>query len=371
MIVKYDPILGAFRESDSVTISGGSSSISGNFVTIEDNGNIIGNLYMQDGDCLNNIAIGSQAMGDDPNNLNSQNNIAIGDMALKSNTQSHDNIAIGQFALYINEEGCNNIAIGYCALKNTTDANNIDNIAFGQTALTSLQTGVTNIAIGTSSSNSLINGNGNITIGANALYTNTSGNYNIVIATCPDSVPEYGDIADGVSRAVQIGIGKNSTDHTFQYENNRIADSNGLAIIQTDNILVSKATSGITIDLAFPNLITKTVTQTVSAGNVCYLTSDGSYKLASALSASLMPAVVIAYENILSGSSGKLLRQGDITNSSWNFTPGQMIYVSPLSAGAIAATAPVSSANQVQQIGYATAANSIYFNPQLLVMELV
>jgi len=112
------------------------------------------------------------------------------------------------------------------------------------------------------------------------------------------------------------------------------------------------------------------VGETVLSGDLCYLNSDGTYKKANALSAITMPAVVIAYDNITSGSTGRLLRQGDITNSNWNFTPGNMIYVSDVTAGSATSTVPVSSLHQIQQVGYATNNTTIYFNPQLLVMEL-
>ncbi len=385
MALKYDPILGAMRQSDVGVVSG-------NFVTI-DNTNGINSI---NGIITNDIAGGLNVqLGFNATNSKIIGNdcVAIGSSALKSQTGGHDNIAIGQSTLGASDGGNSNIAIGeFSMLGNVYGSKNI---GIGYHALQSADA-LYNISIGKDSAINLLTGENNIVIGTRALLNNINGYNNIVIASAIEGNAgvEVGDIANDISGAVQIGIGLNSTSDTFQYENNRIADVNGLAITQGNGISISKATSGLIIsntltagdagvnsvvhassanwnDITFnPNIITKTVGETVTSGSFCYLKSDGWYYKANALSAITMPAVAIAYDNITSGSTGRLLRQGDITNSTWNFTVGGMIYVSDVTAGSGTNTVPVSSLHQVQCVGYATAANSIYFNPQLLVMEL-
>jgi len=60
-------------------------------------------------------------------------------------------------------------------------------------------------------------------------------------------------------------------------------------------------------------------------------------------------------------NQGMVLR-GYIYNSSWNWTVGSILYLSP-SAGLITATQPNSGGDIVRVVGYAISADLIYFNP--------
>lgn len=54
-----------------------------------------------------------------------------------------------------------------------------------------------------------------------------------------------------LSGAVQIGSGTNSTSNTLQFQTNRVADTNGLAITGTNGISVTKAATGVTLGIEF------------------------------------------------------------------------------------------------------------------------
>jgi len=63
------------------------------------------------------------------------------------------------------------------------------------------------------------------------------------------------------------------------------------------------------------------------------------------------------------------LLHGFLRNDAWSFTPGAPVYVSP-TAGELTQTIPTGTGQQVQVLGYATASNIIYFNPDFTLIEL-
>jgi hypothetical protein len=310
-------------------------------------------------------------------------------------------MAIGNYSMVYTVSGYQNIGIGNYSLENCQGN---DNIGIGEETLRYNLYGIRNIGIGPFTLTQNIEGNENIGIGNNVLNANLSGNYNIGIGTqtlynCKlDSnigIGEQANVGEDVSGAVQIGTGQNLESDSFQFKTVKLADTNGLAINAGTGVSITKSTTGIIIDATVATskyeatyttvnsnsanwekvnydspIITATAGENLSAGNACYLKSDSKYYKASGLSATMMPAVVMAYENIIANNTGRLLRRGDMTNTGWNFTTGSMIYVSDVTAGSATSTTPSGSLHQVQQIGYASGTSAIYFNPQLLVMEL-
>jgi len=98
-----------------------------------------------------------------------------------------------------------------------------------------------------------------------------------------------------------------------------------------------------------------------------FMNSDGNYEEADADDVATMPCVALALET--GTGNKKILLQGYITNELWGWTPGQPVYVSP-ATGELTQPAPSSSDQQVQIVGYASKANTIYFNPNLMLLEL-
>lgn len=148
----------------------------------------------------NNIAIGllSQYSND-----TASNNISIGNLSLFNNRGGKRNIAIGDSTLFnlgnINEDifSNENLAFGHRALYKLDNINSQENIAIGTYSMTNLKNGSQNIALGIdalSLSDSTIssiaigyktliqnNGTDNIAIGNYSLYHNKSGSKNISI----------------------------------------------------------------------------------------------------------------------------------------------------------------------------------------------
>lgn len=112
---------------------------------------------------------------------------------------------------------------------------------------------------------------------------------------------------------------------------------------------------------------TKTVDSNATGiGALLYLASDGNYDEADASASTTMPCSALALES--STGSKQILKEGYFRDDSWSWTPGAILYVST-TTGAITATAPNGSGDQIQPIGTAESATVIYFNPDLTVLE--
>lgn len=109
----------------------------------------------------------------------------------------------------------------------------------------------------------------------------------------------------------------------------------------------------------------------LNAGEICYIKNDGKYWKAKGDSATTMPAVVMAAENIMADMRGRFYMPGsNVNNSRWVWTAGDIIYASAGTAGALTASAPAVSGDQVQIIGYATTPRTMYFNPSYVTVEI-
>ncbi len=102
-------------------------------------------------------------------------------------------------------------------------------------------------------------------------------------------------------------------------------------------------------------------------GAALYMASDGNYEEANAGALATMPCVALALET--GTGDKKVLLQGNIRNDSWTLTPGGMMYVS-LVTGKLTQTRPSATGEQVQIVGYATSTNTIFFNPNLMLIEI-
>ena len=124
---------------------------------------------------LYNTAIGSNALNKLTNGLA---NTAIGESSLGTLTTGVSNIAIGRQALAVTSDGLENIGIGDFSL--TSMATAYGNVAIGRNALANLNTGNFNVAIGNSALVATKGGN-NTGIGHNAGYNLTTGTNNTII----------------------------------------------------------------------------------------------------------------------------------------------------------------------------------------------
>jgi hypothetical protein len=98
-----------------------------------------------------------------------------------------------------------------------------------------------------------------------------------------------------------------------------------------------------------------------------YCAADGNYDRANATASGTMPCRALALE---SGSgSKKIFHKGQICATAWDWTPGKDIYVGT-TVGTLTQTAPAASGNEVQIVGYALSADTIFFNPEYGMVEI-
>lgn len=112
------------------------------------------------------------------------------------------------------------------------------------------------------------------------------------------------------------------------------------------------------------------VGESVVFGNVLYQkVSDSEWYLADANFASKMPGLRMALESKTDGQTCLMLRMGRVRDDDWNWSEGP-IYVSG-TAGGLTQTPPSGSGDQVQIAGVAYHADKMFFDPSLVVAEVV
>jgi hypothetical protein len=101
--------------------------------------------------------------------------------------------------------------------------------------------------------------------------------------------------------------------------------------------------------------------------DLLYLSSTG-YNKARANADATLPCLAMRVE--IGIGSRKLLKSGYVRNDAWNWVRGQLLYVSPTTAGIITATKPATSGQRIQIVGYAVSPDIIYFNPDYTWIEI-
>lgn len=104
-------------------------------------------------------------------------------------------------------------------------------------------------------------------------------------------------------------------------------------------------------------------------GEVCYFKSDGKMWKADADASTTVPVVGMAVAGIAADASGNFLLRGFVRDDSWNWTVGGLIYTST-TAGALTQTAVSATGDQLQIVGFALSADSMYFNPSYDIVEI-
>jgi hypothetical protein len=105
-------------------------------------------------------------------------------------------------------------------------------------------------------------------------------------------------------------------------------------------------------------------------GDFCYLKSDGKHWKADGGAAATMPCSAMAVDTIAADASGLLVpvSYGLARDDSWNWTPGDNLYVQDTTAGALQNSAP-GSGKFAQIVGRAKTADVIEFSPYVVVTQ--
>ncbi len=118
-------------------------------------------------------------------------------------------------------------------------------------------------------------------------------------------------------------------------------------------------------------VVTMTAGIALVFGDACYVGTDGKMEKALADDAAItIPATHLCIATIAENAAGLFLTRGWAHDDSWAFDVGLSVYLSAATAGLITKTMPVKvTGNQVQVLGTAIAADTIFFNPSPIVME--
>jgi predicted DNA-binding ribbon-helix-helix protein len=115
---------------------------------------------------------------------------------------------------------------------------------------------------------------------------------------------------------------------------------------------------------------TFTAGEALSAGNICYLSSDGKFYKTNASSESTSKGLLgLALSSISSNTSGNFLLLGKTTILS-GLAAGSTYYLSPSTVGGVTSTQPSTSTQIVRIAGYALSSSIFYFKPSEIYIEL-
>jgi len=111
-----------------------------------------------------------------------------------------------------------------------------------------------------------------------------------------------------------------------------------------------------------------TTAPAVTFSQTLHVHTDGEYVLADASDITTMPCTALAVD-VGAGADKEVLLRGFISNSAWTWTIGELIYTSTTSGG-LTQTAPSTTGEYAQVVGYATHANVMYFDPSLVMFRI-
>jgi hypothetical protein len=207
----FNTFMGIFSGKNSIgdknIILGYDSNIDGNRnIVLGNNVNTTSNLFTDNiflgndiGEFIitnNNIKLGNETTELDVDNINSGNNVLIGNYSSKLLVNGKNNIAIGTKSNYYNINGDDNINIGNYSNFNNTGNDNLslgnysnynnnsdNNLVFGNYAGYTMTDSINNIILGNNNTRNTSKNNNNVLIGNNAFMNSQSCNHNIVLGS--------------------------------------------------------------------------------------------------------------------------------------------------------------------------------------------
>jgi len=336
------------------------------------------------GDIWTNMAVGEIALSS--NTTGWQNN-ALGFDAMYSNTTGFYNTAAGAHALRDNTTGSYNAAYGSLTLTKNTTADH--NTAVGHSALENATTGGDNTAVGTNALRSATIGGGNSAYGSSALVLNTTGfgNTGMGSAALYGNTTGYNNTALGWNALAgnttgvgNIGIGINAG--RYQSDGTNLTSSNssiyighesrGFSNSDSNSIVIGSnavgkgpnktviGNSSTTETYLFGQLFTSGINITSPSISVDALTIDGNVKISNG-------TLTVSGSPVLTAASApfNLASQGFINNSNLssslknlpNLTVGSNNNATGQNAVALGAYTSASG-NYSMAVGYSTTASN-------------
>nr|NQU93004.1 hypothetical protein [Bacteroidota bacterium] len=197
---------------------------------------------LDDGTDNNNVAVGDSAL---KANTSGFYNTAIGYKALGSNTIGLASTAIGEKALYHSESGGNNIAIGHAASYYLNSG--LNNVAIGNYANNTNYGGSNNTIIGTGAGKgtSIHNSSGNVFLGHKAGY-NEQGDNKLYIENTDTIAPlVYGDFEEDILAVNgRLGIGTTTPSYNLDIKSISADLASSLRLTSSDLSKYLRLSSG-------------------------------------------------------------------------------------------------------------------------------
>jgi len=115
---------------------------------------------------------------------------------------------------------------------------------------------------------------------------------------------------------------------------------------------------------------TYTAGENIAQYDTVYIKSDGKIYKAKANAAATCKIIGIASAAIASSAAGVVYLLGEVTNGSWSWTIGVIIFLSAATGGALTETPPSGGGQFVVRIGLAISTTKIILKPELVYMEV-
>jgi hypothetical protein len=115
---------------------------------------------------------------------------------------------------------------------------------------------------------------------------------------------------------------------------------------------------------------TQIAAQTLATYSAVYINSSGKMAKATAASASMLPIVTLAKASMATNASGEFYQLGDeISNASWSWTSGGLIYASAVT-GVLTQILTTVSGHNLNIAGISTATTSMLLWPNFILIEV-
>jgi hypothetical protein len=261
-------------------------------------------LYASTG--VDNIALGTSTLKSaNPGSYNT----AIGNQAMTTASDGSFNIAIGRTVLRVNS-GNNNVGLGEDALRSNTSGGN--NIAIGLDAVRTTTIGHDNIGIGRTALNLLNSGDDNVAIGGDAGDNLTTGSVNTLIG--------YGSQASTATVSNEITLG-DGTDKSFRIPGSQFYINGGSEGTTGSRVGINTSTPTEQLDVNGNATISGTVNLVKFEGDSATVASAATAVIATAATSSFnaIEATIVS-ENATNGNRqiSKVLLTHDTTDTYMN-----------------------------------------------------
>lgn len=215
----------------------------------------------------------------------------------------------------------------------------------------------------------------------NGIY---GGSGNVPDNTVATLLGRFDIIGTGAGRALNMEIGDGVSESTYFEFDPSVAtvgyNGAGNAFIEfstsgtrIESISTASLKNNIGTDLTVSGLTANFLAnENQGFGDAIFINSTSEAQLGDASVIATASCIGLCTETVTTGNTGTYLLQGFARKDAWNWTPGQPIYLSltGTTTNTLTQTAPSATNEIVQILGMAITADIIYWNPNLVQVEI-